>query len=165
MATKTLIVLRHAKSSWQTTEPDQRRPLSDRGERDAVAAGEILAGYQLDVVLASAATRVQLTWAGAQSGGASCDDVRTSEMIYHAWPNELLAELHELDETKLTALLIGHQPTLSDLIVGLAKPSPLTERIAAKFPTCGLAVLTYRGAWKTLTEGKANLKRFEIPRG
>ncbi|MGV8908772.1 MAG: SixA phosphatase family protein [Propionicimonas sp.] len=165
MATKTLIVLRHAKSSWQTTEPDQRRPLSDRGERDAVAAGEILAGYTLDVVLASAATRVQLTWAGAQAGGASCDDVRTSEMIYHAWPNELLAELHELDEDKHTALLIGHQPTLSDLIVGLAKPSPLTERIAAKFPTCGLAVLTYRGAWKTLTDGKATLKRFEIPRG
>jgi phosphohistidine phosphatase len=165
MATKTLIVLRHAKSSWQTTEADLRRPLSDRGERDAVAAGAILAGYQLDVVLASAATRVQQTWEGAQSGGASCPDVRTSEMIYHAWPNELLAELHELDETLHTALLIGHQPTLSDLIVGLAKPSPLSAKVAAKFPTCGLAVLTYRGAWKTLTEGKANLKRFEIPRG
>ena len=165
MATKTLIVLRHAKSSWQTTEPDQRRPLSDRGERDAVAAGAILAGYQLDVVLASTATRVQQTWKRAQSGGASCSDVRTSEMIYHAWANELLAELHELDEAKVTALLIGHQPTLSDLIVGLSKPSGLTEKVAAKFPTCGLAVLTYRGAWKTLTDGKADLKRFEIPRG
>lgn len=165
MATKTLIVLRHAKSSWQTTEPDQRRPLSDRGERDAVAAGRILAGFELGVVLASTATRVQQTWEGAQAGGAGCRDVRTSEMIYHAWANELLAELHELDEATHTALLIGHQPTLSDLIVGLAKPSGLTEKVAAKFPTCGLAVLTYRGAWKTLADGKADLKRFEIPRG
>jgi phosphohistidine phosphatase len=165
MATKTLIVLRHGKSSWQTTEPDLRRPLSDRGERDAVVAGGILAEYDLDVVLASVATRVQQTWEAAQSGGASCADVRTSEMIYHAWANELLTELHELDEDTHTALLIGHQPTLSDLIVSLSKPSDKTAKVAAKFPTCGLAVLTYRGAWKTLEEGKANLKRFEIPRG
>jgi len=165
MATKTLIVLRHAKSSWQTTEPDLRRPLSDRGERDAVAVGVVLAAFDLDVVIASTATRVQQTWEAAQTGGASCADVRTSEMIYHAWANELLTELHELDEAKHTALLIGHQPTLSDLIVSLSKPSPLTERVAAKFPTAGLAVLTYRGAWKTLTEGKATLTQFEIPRG
>jgi len=37
--------------------------------------------------------------------------------------------------------------------------------VSAKFPTAGLAVLTYRGAWKTLGAGKASLKRFEIPRG
>ncbi len=165
MAGKTLIVLRHAKSSWQTAEADLRRPLSERGKRDAVTAGEILADYDLDVVLASSATRVQQTWAGAQTGGARCADVRTSESIYHAWPAELLAEVQELDETVRTALLIGHQPTLGDLIVTLAKPSPVVERIEAKFPTAGLAVLTYRGAWKTLAEGKAMLQRFEVPRG
>lgn len=165
MASKTLIVLRHAKSSWQTPEADLRRPLSDRGQRDAVTAGEVLAGYELDVVLASSATRVQQTWAAAQKGGASCADVRTSESIYHAWPGELLAEVQRLDETVRTALLIGHQPTLGDLIVTLAEPSPLVERIDAKFPTAGLAVLTYRGAWKTLTEGRATLQRFEVPRG
>jgi phosphohistidine phosphatase len=165
VASKTLIVLRHAKSSWQTAEADLRRPLSDRGERDAVAAGAVLAEYSLDVVLASTATRVQETWTKAVEGGARCRDVRVSELLYHAWPGEVLAELHELDEGVHTALLIGHQPTLGDLITSLAKPSELTERVAAKFPTSGLAVLTYRGAWKTLAQGKANLKRFEIPRG
>lgn len=165
MASKTLIVLRHAKSSWQTADADLRRPLSERGERDAVAAGAVLAEYQLDVVLASTATRVQETWEGAVEGGAHCKDVRVSELIYHAWPGELLSELHELDEGTHTALLIGHQPTLGDLITTLAKPSPLTDQVAAKFPTAGLAVLTYRGAWKTLAAGKATLKRFEIPRG
>ncbi|MGC3994101.1 MAG: histidine phosphatase family protein [Propionicimonas sp.] len=165
MASKTLIILRHAKSSWQTAEADLRRPVSERGERDAVAAGEILAGYHLDVVLASTATRVQQTWEGAVDGGATCADVRVSELIYHAWPGELLSELHDLDETVHTALLIGHQPTLGDLITSLAKPSPLADKVAAKFPTAGLAVLTYRGAWKTLDAGKATLQRFEIPRG
>jgi len=165
VASKTLIVLRHAKSSWHTDEADLTRPLSERGERDAVAVGAVLAEYDLDVVLASSATRVRQTWSGAVDGGARCDDVRVSELIYHAWPDELLAELRDLDETVRVALLIGHQPTLGDLITGLAKPSPLTERVAAKFPTSGLAVLTYRGAWKTLNAGKATLKRLEIPRG
>jgi phosphohistidine phosphatase len=165
MAKKTLIVLRHSKSSWQTTESDQRRPLSERGERDAVAAGAILAEYKLDVVLASTAARVQLTWEGAEEGGAECSDIRLSEAIYHAWPGELVAMIQALDESDTTAVLIGHQPTLSDLILNLAKPNELTELVAKKFPTSGLAVLTFGGQWKNLTEGKATLKRFEIPRG
>ena len=165
MATKTLIVLRHAKSSWQTAEADLRRPLSDRSERDALAAGKVLSEYDLDVVMASTATRVQETWTRAVEGGARCSDVRVSELIYHAWPGELLSELHELGETVHTALLIGHQPTLGDLVTSLAKPSPLVERVQSKYPTAGLAVLTYRGAWKTLSAGKATLKRFEVPRG
>lgn len=165
MATKTLIVLRHAKSSWQTTESDQRRPLSDRGERDAAAAGEILADYDLDAVLCSAATRARLTWEGAQDGGADCDNVRFSEAIYHAWPGELLSMIQAFDESSATVVLIGHQPTLSELILSLAKPNELTERVAKKFPTCGLAALTFRGKWKNLGEGKATLARFDIPRG
>ena len=165
MAKKTLIVLRHAKSSWQTTEADQRRPLSERGERDAVAAGGILANYKIDVVLASSAARVQLTWEGAGEGGAECTDVRYSEGIYHAWPGELLTMIQGLDESDSTVVLIGHQPTLSDLILSLVKPNDLTEKVAKKFPTCGLAVLTFSGTWAKLAEGKAKLERFEIPRG
>ncbi len=165
MATKTLIVLRHAKSSWQTTESDQRRPLSERGERDAVAAGEILAGFDIDKVVASTATRVRQTWEGAQDGGAECDRVRFSESIYHAWPGELLTVIQGIKESDSTVVLIGHQPTLSELILTLAKPNELTEKVAKKFPTCGLAVLTFRGKWKNFDEGKATLTRFEIPRG
>ena len=45
MASKTLILMRHAKSSWQTPGPDFRRPLNERGVADATAAGPILADY------------------------------------------------------------------------------------------------------------------------
>jgi phosphohistidine phosphatase len=164
MATKTLLVLRHAKSSWRTPDLDIRRPLAERGERDAQAAGAILAGYDLDVVLCSSAVRARQTWERAVAGGAACDDVRFSEAIYHAWADELVDELRDLPEATPTALLIGHQPTLSDLVLGLAKPSALAGAVADRFPTCALAVLTYRGGWKTLGEGKAVLKRYEIPR-
>ncbi|MDQ7991568.1 MAG: histidine phosphatase family protein [Propionicimonas sp.] len=165
MATKTLIVLRHAKSSWKTPDLDIRRPLAERGEQDAEAAGAILAGYDLDLVLCSSATRARQTWEHAVAGGASCDDVRYSEAIYHAWADELVSELRDLPEATPTVLLIGHQPTLSDLVLGLAKSSVLTGQVAERFPTCALSVLTYRGGWRTLGDGKAVLKRYEVPRG
>jgi len=164
MATKTLIVLRHAKSSWKTPDLDIRRPLAERGQQDAEAAGAVLAEYDIDLVLCSSATRALQTWEHAVAGGAACDDVRYSEAIYHAWADELISELRDVPEASPTVVLIGHQPTLSDLVLGLAKPSELTARAAERFPTCALSVLTYRGAWKTLGEGKAVLKRYEIPR-
>ena len=165
MATKTLLVLRHAKSSWRTPDLDIRRPLAERGVQDARVAGEILSGYHLDVVLCSSATRARQTWENAEAGGASCEDVRYTEAIYHAWTDELLEEVREFPEEAPTALLIGHQPTLSDLVLTLAKPSPLADTVADRFPTSALAVLTYRGAWRTLDAGKAKLRRYEIPRG
>lgn len=165
MATKTLLVLRHAKSSWRTPDLDIRRPLAERGVQDARVAGEVLSGYSLDVVLCSSATRARQTWENAVAAGASCEDVRYTEAIYHAWTDELLDEVRELPEEAPTALLIGHQPTLSDLVLTLAKPSPLTDAAADRFPTSALAVLTYRGAWRTLGAGKATLQRYEIPRG
>ena len=164
MATKTLLVLRHAKSSWRTPDLDIRRPLAERGILDARVAGGILAGYDLDVVLCSSATRARQTWENAVAGGAACEDVRYTEAIYHAWTDELLEEVRELPEEAPTALLIGHQPTLSDLVLNLAKPSELRDAAGYHFPTSALAVLTYRGAWRTLGDGKAELKRYEIPR-
>jgi phosphohistidine phosphatase len=165
MVTKTLLVLRHAKSSWRTPDLDIRRPLAERGVSDARAAGGILAGYDVNVVLCSSATRARQTWENAVVGGASCEDVRYTEAIYHAWTDELLDEVREVAEDEPHVLLIGHQPTLSDLVLTLAKPSPLTDAVADRFPTSALAVLTYRGAWRTLGAGKAKLQRYEIPRG
>ena len=75
----TLIVMRHAKSSWKTAEPDHRRPLSPRGVRDATVAGGILAGYRLDRVLSSSSMRTRQTWQTAELGGARCAAVTFSD--------------------------------------------------------------------------------------
>lgn len=165
MSAKTLIVLRHAKSSWRTPDIDLRRPLAERGIEDARAAGEVLSGYRLDRVWCSAATRAQQTWQYAVEAGAACDQLEVSEAIYHAWPAELLEELRATESGISTLLLIGHQPTLSELVLGLAAPSKLTAKVADYFPTSALAVLSFDGGWSGLDEGKATLTRYEIPRG
>ena len=165
MSGKTLIVLRHAKSSWKTGESDVRRPLAERGLRDAQAMGTLLAGYSVDLVWCSSATRAQQTWERAQAGGAKATTVEITEAVYHAWADELIAEINALDESVSTLLIVGHQPTVGDLVTTLAKPSALATQVAEHYPTAGLAVLTYGGGWKTLGPEKAVLKRFERPRG
>ncbi|MDR1432459.1 MAG: histidine phosphatase family protein [Propionibacteriaceae bacterium] len=160
---KTLIVLRHAKSSWQTSDADHERPLSDRGLQDAAVAGKILSEYHIDYLLSSTATRAKQTWEQAQTGGASADVAVFSKAIYHAWPDEIISELRELDASVRVALLIGHQPTLGDLVASLTSPNQSPQHLGG-FPTCALAVLNHPGEWQTLAEGSATLARFEIPR-
>ncbi|MDR1710697.1 MAG: histidine phosphatase family protein [Propionibacteriaceae bacterium] len=162
---KTLIVLRHAKSSWETASPDFQRPLAERGVQDAKAAGAILAEYRIDLLLSSSAKRARQTWECAQLGGATAAQAEFSDGIYHAWADELITELNIVDEAVSTVALIGHQPTLGDLITTLAAPGELVAAVANHYPTAGLAVLTFDGAWRDLGPSKAALVRFEIPRG
>lgn len=162
---RTVVVVRHGKSSWKTNDPDIRRPLSSRGTRDAVVAGQQLASLGIDVVLLSPATRAQQTWQCLQMGGVECDDVRTTDALYHAWTPEVIQTINGLPDEARTVLVIGHEPTLSHLIGTLATPSPLGRAIQEKFPTSAVAVLTRAGGWGDIAPGQCRLEAFEVPRG
>ena len=162
---RTLVVMRHAKSSWRTSEPDFRRPLSERGTRDAVVAGQRFATLGLDVVICSAATRAQQTWQCLKLGGATCSDVRVEERLYGAWSSEVLELLRGVPADARTVLVIGHEPTLSELVTSLAVSSPLADTVADKFPTAAVAVLQHDLDWDELDLGTARLVSLEVPRG
>lgn len=162
---RTLVVMRHAKSSWKTNDSDLRRPLSRRGSRDAVVAGHELAGTRFDVALLSPAARVAQTWELLSMNRVSAADVRVEEAIYHGGADAILALLRALPADATRILVVGHEPSVSDLVLELSGPSTLSRRIAAKFPTCAMAVLTQPGPWSELGEGTATLAAFEVPRG
>lgn len=162
---KMLLVMRHAKSSWKTNEPDPRRPLSGRGVRDAVVAGQTLAQYAPDVVWCSSAARAQQTWQSAQMGGATCPEVRVRDQLYGASADELLEVLRTSPASARTVLLIGHEPGVSDLVLSLAAPSALTAQVEVKFPTSGIAALTHSLDWDEMSPEHAQLIAFTIPRG
>lgn len=162
---RTIVVVRHGKSSWKTNDPDIDRPLSPRGTRDAVVAGQQLAPLGVDIVLVSPATRAQQTWQCLEMGGLACDDLRTTDALYHAWTPEVVDILKALPAAARTVAIIGHEPTLSDVIGTLAAPSRLGDEVAVKFPTSAIAVLTTRGDWDALAPGACTLEAFEVPRG
>lgn len=165
MAGKILLVMRHAKSSWKTNDSDFKRPLSARGTRDAVVAGQTLADFEIDVVLCSTAARAQQTWQCAMMGGASARSVRMRDSLYQAWTAQVLDEVREAPAAARTVLVIGHEPAASDLVTSLAVSSSLTARVEEKFPTSAIAVLRHDRDWDELDYGTAQLLAFEVPRG
>lgn len=168
MTVKTMYLLRHAKAAWGEGLPDYERELTERGLRDARTAGRLLAsraGATLDLVWCSAATRTEQTWEQARLGGVSATRVESRQSFYDTWAEDILAELTTLEESVRSILLIGHQPTVGQVVVLLAKPSSLVDQVAAHYPTAGLATLTFDGTWPTLRPGSALLTSFDVAQG
>lgn len=164
---RTLVVMRHAKSSWKTNDADLLRPLSGRGTRDAVVAGQRLAGTRFDLVLVSPAARTRQTWDCLSMAGVSAAEVRVEDDLYHAWTQQVIEVLAAVPDEAHKVLLIGHEPTVSDLVLTLASDTGTADarRIEQKFPTSGIAVLTVPDRWDALAAGEADLVAFEVPRG
>lgn len=166
---RTLVLVRHAKSSWDLDVEDADRPLSGRGRRDARAIGELLASRSLrpDLVLCSTATRTRQTWQGASEGGVGCREVRYERSIYHAWVPELIALIRAVPESVHTLLMLGHAPGIPDLVGHLAareRDSTLWARLDAKFPTAAVALLAIPGAWADVGKGRAQLADYQVAR-
>jgi phosphohistidine phosphatase len=167
---KRLLLLRHAKSDWDSTVDDHERPLSGRGRRDGVAAGQFLAaaGVFADVVVCSTALRARQTWDQAAKGGARAREIRYLDDIYAASVPQLVHVVRALPETAQTVIVVGHAPGIPDLVHFLAVPradSDAWARLKAKFGTCGLAILSVPGSWAEAGKARAELDSFQAPRG
>ena len=166
--TRRLILLRHAKSDWPDVA-DHDRPLAKRGRRDAPVAGRWLgqSGFTPDGVVCSTALRARQTWELASAGlratvpGAD-PAVRYEPRVYEATVLGLLMLVREFPAQWRTALLVGHNPGLAELTVGLAAASADPP---AAFPTAAVAVLALPGSWAEIAPGECGLLAFAIPAG
>jgi phosphohistidine phosphatase len=163
---RTLLLMRHAKSEYPPGIADHDRPLAPRGIRQAGLAGDWLRAHApaIDRVLCSTATRTRET---LLKTGIDAP-VRYSERLYDSAPGTVIDEINTLDDAVSTLLVIGHEPTMSGLALGLGgapgTDATAAERISAKFPTSAIAMLTVPCAWKELELGAATLIDFEVPR-
>lgn len=119
---KTLLIFRHAKSSWKDDSlPDHDRPLNKRGERDAPRMGEVLReqGFQPDLILCSTAVRARETVRLALGEIDFEGKLELREDLYAFEPGPYLNALTGLDETIDQVMIVGHNPALEELLVGL----------------------------------------------
>jgi phosphohistidine phosphatase len=166
---RTLVLVRHGKSSWDYDVDDHERPLSGRGRRDAEALGRLLSQRSLrpDLVLCSTATRTKQTWDYAKAGGATAGEIQYLRDIYHAWVPELLTLIRDVPDEIHTLLVLGHAPGIPDLVehVCIRTDSPDWTQMDNKFPTSALAVVNVPGPWAELGKDRAELASFVVPRG
>jgi len=168
---KTLTLLRHAKSSWDdAVARDFDRPLNARGRKAAGTVGRHMRAGKLgfDHVVASPAVRIVETVDEVESGYGGALAPAWDRRIYLASASSLLDVVHELPEGARSALLIGHNPGLEDLILLLIPDragDALRDLVEEKFPTAALATMTFDvDAWSEVKAGGGVLVRFVRPR-
>lgn len=158
-----LVLLRHAKSAWPDVA-DHERPLAKRGRRDAPAVGRWLgtSGYLPDAVVCSTALRARETWdlAAAELPPGAPPVVRYEPRVYEASVLGLLMLVREFDAAWRTAVIVGHNPGLAELTVGLTGPD---SEPPPAFPTAFVAVLGLPGSWEEAAPGEGRLLAFTIP--
>lgn len=160
---KTLILFRHAKSSWKDRSlPDPMRPLNKRGRRDAPVMGRRLAdrGTDVELMISSPAVRALATAeALAEELGYPWDEIVTDERLYHADAGELLEVIEEQDPWVDHLMLVGHNPGLTALANYLSRAD--LENV----PTSGVVKLTYDvQTWSDVAAVEPQAVLFDYPK-
>ena len=151
---KTLLMLRHAKSSWDDVSMrDFERPLADRGKRDAPRIGEELKlrAPLPDLIISSPAARARQTTQAVVDAGGLTARLEFNESIYGATSAELVRLIRRLPDAVDCALMVGHNPGFEEVVSRLTGSD---ERM----PTAALACIEFQiDHWNDLEDGAGRL--------
>ncbi len=146
---KTLLIMRHAKSSWKEPQiEDHERPLNKRGKQNAPRMGRLLREMELvpDLVLSSSAKRARDT---AQAVADQCrykGTLKLDRELYAAPAETYLQALRNLEDDYKRVLLVGHNPGLEELLFHLTGEQ-------ARLPTAAVAQVKLPiKKWQELTD-------------
>lgn len=135
---KSILLVRHAKSSWNFDVDDFDRPLNDRGNRDAPAMAERLMqnSIVIDAIVTSPAKRA-LTTARyfADSYKMPKTSINVVDALYEPELQKFFATIETLDNKYNTVALFSHNPGITEFANSLT-----TSRID-DMPTCGILAL------------------------
>lgn len=162
MSHKTLYIVRHAKSDWDSdVATDHERPLNKRGLHDAPIMGRRLASRDIrpELIISSSATRA---WSTAQliaaEIGYNKNDIKIASEIYGAGFRGLEKIVHELDSSLHQVMLVGHNPDITEFV------NQFSDASIINIPTCGIATLQMRsGAWEDFALA-AELIEYDYPK-
>lgn len=159
---KTLLLIRHAKSSWATAgTPDHDRALNERGRRDAPQMGNRMRarGLEPDLIIFSSALRARTT---AQLLAAAMDvpqeRLREDKRIYASSSGKLMYLLQELDDELSSVMLVGHNPEMTELAQHFARDLPDMATTAVAQFTFDLA------SWRGIDQAEPVSVWFDYPK-
>lgn len=160
---KTLLLIRHAKSSWdQPGLSDFDRPLNERGKKDApeMATRVKEKGIELDHFVSSPAKRARKTAKYfAEEFGFKKDDIKLVEELYGATQSEFLQAVKEIDDNYKTVALFSHNPGITDFA------SSLTNVRIDDMPTCAVFALQIEiDKWKDFLNAEKKFLFFDYPK-
>lgn len=160
---KTLILVRHAKSSWDEAGlSDSERPLNDRGKKDAPEMAKRLRkrGLAIDALVSSPAERAFRTARFfAKEFDFKKDDIVVAKALYGALSAHFEEVIGGLKDKVNTVAIFSHNPGITDYA------NTLTTVRTDNIPTCGVfAVQADVENWKAFAKADKNFLFYDYPK-
>jgi phosphohistidine phosphatase len=160
---KTLLLIRHAKSSWGSkASTDFDRPLNDRGKADCpvMAARLIKQGYRPDLFVSSPARRARRTAElFIREFGKSKDEILLMPELYHADNSIFQNLISRFDDYYHMAAVFGHNPAISEFV------NTLTETRIDDMPTCSIfGIRIETDSWADFEQSEKKFLFFDSPK-
>jgi phosphohistidine phosphatase len=160
---RTLVIIRHAKSSWANPlQSDFDRPLNDRGKNEVEEMGKKLKALHIipDIIIASSAKRTRQTAKKiAKLVDFDADNIKWEEKLYHCIPSVLEEEICGTDDKMKTVFIVGHNPGITEFVNQLSPDFNIDN-----MPTCGVVgVHLDIKEWNNFSIAKRKVFLFEYP--
>src|ERR1044072_79942 len=153
---KSVIIIRHAKSSWDNIgESDFDRPLNDRGKEDAPKMAKRLLERKvsIDAFISSAAKRARKTAAlFIKEFNGNKEDIKLVQELYLAGPDAFYEAIANAPASAKTIALFGHNPGITEFA------NDLTDVRVDDMPTC--AIFAVKADIKEWSEFKDAVKQY-----
>lgn len=159
---KSLLLVRHAKSSWNFDVDDFDRPLNERGLKDGpeMAKRLIKKEIRIDCFVSSPAKRA-LTTASlfAEAYDKNSKDIITAPTLYEATTEDFYNVLETLDADFKTVALFSHNPSITNFA------NQLTSVTIDDMPTCSVFAVKADGkSWKDISTIPKKFWFFDYPK-
>ena len=159
---KSLLLVRHAKSSWDFNVDDFDRPLNSRGKSDAPEMAERLLkrDVKIDAFISSPANRALSTaTAFAEAYGLKHKDLIIIPSLYESSAKTIEAIVAEFDNDYKRIAIFCHNPGITDYV------NSLTSVRVDDLPTCAIyAVKADVKNWKNFAEAQKEFWFFDYPK-
>lgn len=149
---KTLVLVRHAKSSWEYDVNDMDRPLKSRGITDANNVSNEFKDLtlKLDAIFSSPANRALSTCnIFLNCMNIPSEKVKISQDLYDFGGNRVVNFIKLLDDSLTTVMIFGHNHAFTSIV------NAYGNQYIDNVPTCGLVILELDiENWSDLKQGR-----------
>jgi phosphohistidine phosphatase len=160
---KKLLIIRHAKSSWDPAIPnDFDRPLNERGQKDApeMAKRLLKRDIKIDAFISSPAVRALSTATYfAEAYEKKQKHIIAIPSLYHPSVSAFFNAIEELDNDYKSVAIFSHNPGITDFV------NSITVAYIDNVPTCGVfGIKADIKKWKDFNEAKKEFWFFDYPK-
>jgi phosphohistidine phosphatase len=162
--TKRLILIRHAKSSWDAPFDDHARTLNDKGRAGAAAVGDWLRnnGYSPDAIYCSDAARTRETTDVIVGALGISPEITLKANMYHGQPTTLMRVLKQAAGD--TVALVAHNPGIAYFAEEIVAAAPDHSRFF-EYPTCSTLVCDFPiNDWAEAVPRSGQVVDFVVPK-